>query len=176
MVSYISTLNVDTTPTSVLKDSGSDSYTDNYAETQSIGTSGTVSIEGTPSAVDGKNYVLGINEGWTSGVSTADSMACWNGAGTTGRAYCLLGDTTTHHTQNGIATTDVLKIEYNWTTATITWYVNDTQVAIATSGFTPPTSDLNGIVGGKQAGVGMENLSIAGVAPTVQTALVSSCS
>jgi len=173
MVSYDATLNVTTTSTSVLKTSGSDSYTDNYAETSPLGSSGTVSISGTPQAVDSKNYVLALNEGWTSGDSlTNDSLACWNGGGATGKAYCVTAGSLRYTVSSGITTSTVLMVEYDYDNEEYNFYQDGTLVHTQAAELVPPSSEINGIIGSKQAGNGMQNLSTDGPAPPPSSATV----
>ena len=160
MVTYTATLNVTTTATSVLKTSGSDSYTDNYAETTEIGSTGKVSISGTPSAVDSKNYVLALNEGWTSGDNIATAcLACWNGGGATGKAYIITAGNTRKEISSGITTSTVLQVEYDYDNEEFNFYQDGSLVHTQAAELVPPSSAINGIIGSKQAGNGMENLS-----------------
>ena len=167
MVTYTATLNVTTTATSVLKTSGSDSYTDNYAETTEIGSTGKVSISGTPSAVDSKNYVLALNEGWTSGDNIATAcLACWNGGGATGKAYIITAGNTRKEILSGITTSTVLTTEYDYDNEEFNFYQDGSLIHTQAAELVPPSSAINGIIGSKQASNGMENLSIDGPSPT----------
>ena len=155
----------------MIKTSGSDSYTDNYAVSDSMGTSGVVTITFTPSAVDGKNYVGGIKQGTSAPANLNDAIPIsFLGAGSTGNCYMRVLDATVGDTISGVTTSTVFRIDYDIDSNDYDFIVDG--VSKLTGSLDSAITDASGAYGANQASVGCENITQTGSAPPTPSSTV----